>query len=111
MIFLKSKISSVQLNFIVHGIIKFKLTILICEFYLNDLNENHLIIIKFIDFKHFNNKNVNDNSIYSFREIYKIFVIFYKFEFYIKMLIRIDEKEINFDNFRYIIIRDEFREE
>ena len=35
----------------------------ICEFDLNDLSENHLIIIKLIDFEHFNNKNVNDNSI------------------------------------------------
>ena len=28
-----------------------------------------------------------------------------------KMLIRIDEKKINFDNFRYVIICDKFREE
>ena len=91
-------------------IIKFKLTISICEFCLNDLNKNHLIIIKFIDFEHFNNKDVNDNSIYSSREIRKIFVIFYKFEFYTKVLIRIDEKEINFDNFWYMIIRNKFRE-
>ena len=27
------------------------------------------------------------------------------------MLIRVDEKEINFDDFRYMIIRNEFREE
>ena len=27
-----------------------------------------------------------------------------------RVLTRVDEKEINFDNFRYIIIRDEFRE-
>ena len=92
-------------------IIKFKLIISIYKFYLNDLNKNHLIIIKFIDFEYFNNKNVNDNSIYSFREIYKIFVIFYKFESYMRMLTRIDEKEINFDNFRYIIIYNEFHEE
>ena len=60
---LKSKISNVQSNFIVYAIIKFELTISICEFDLNDLNENHLIITKLIDFKYFNNKNVNDNSI------------------------------------------------
>ena len=92
-------------------IIKFKLTILIYEFYLNDLNENHLIIIKLIDFEHFNNKNVNDDSIYSSRGTRKIFVIFYKFEFHMRVLIRVNEKEINFDNFRYIIICDKFREE
>ena len=80
-------------------IIKFELTISICEFDLSDLSENHLIITKFIDFEHFNNKDVNDNSIYSFRETHKIFVIFYKFEFYTRMLIRVDEKKINFDNF------------
>ena len=62
-IFLKLKISSVQLNFIVHVIIKFELIISICEFDLSDLSENHLIIIKFINFEHFNNKNVNDDSI------------------------------------------------
>ena len=28
-----------------------------------------------------------------------------------RILIRINEKKINFDNFRYIIIRNEFREE
>ena len=44
-------------------IIKLELTISIYKFDLNDLSENHLIIIKFIDFKHFNNKDVNDDSI------------------------------------------------
>ena len=62
-ILLKLKISSVQLNFIVHVIIKFKLMISICEFDLNDLSENYLIIIKLIDFEYFNNKDVNDDSI------------------------------------------------
>ena len=71
----------------------------ICEFYLNDLNENHLIITKLIDFEHFNNKDVSDDSIYSSRETYKIFIIFYKFEFYTRMLTRVDEKKINFDDF------------
>ena len=60
---LKLKVSNIQLNFIAHVIIKLQLTMLICEFDLNDLSENHLIIIKLIDFKHFNNKNVNDDSI------------------------------------------------
>ena len=109
-IFLKSEISSVQSDFIVHVIIKFKLMMSICEFYLNDLNENHLIMIKLINFEHFNDKDVNNDSVYSFREIRKVFVIFYKFEFHIKMLIRIDEKEINFDDFRYMIICNEFCE-
>ena len=63
MIFLKLEISSVQLNLIAYVIIKFELIILICEFDLNDSSENHLIIINFIDFEHFNNKNVNNNSI------------------------------------------------
>ena len=62
-ILLKSEILNVQLNFIIHAIIKFELMISICEFDLNDLSENHLIIIKLIDFEHFNNKNVNDDSI------------------------------------------------
>ena len=61
--FLKSEILDIQLNFIAHAIIKFELTISICEFNLNSLNENHLIMIKFIDFEHFNNKDVNDDSI------------------------------------------------
>ena len=62
-IFLKSKVLSIQSNFIAHAIIKFELIISICEFDLNDLNENHLIMIKLIDFEYFNNKDVNDNSI------------------------------------------------
>ena len=61
--FLKLKISNVQLDFIAHVIIKFKLIISIYKFDLSDLSENHLIVIKFIDFEHFNNKNVSDNSI------------------------------------------------
>ena len=61
--FLKSETSNISSNLIVHVIIKFKLTISICEFRLNDLNENHLIIIKFINFDHFNNEDVNENSI------------------------------------------------
>ena len=60
---LKSEISNIQLNLIVHVIIKFELMMSIYEFGLNDLSENHLIIIKFIDFEHFNNKNVNNDSI------------------------------------------------
>ena len=36
---------------------------LIREFRLNDLNENHLIIIKFINFDYLNNKDVNKDSI------------------------------------------------
>ena len=63
MIFLKLKISSIQLNFIVHVIIKFKLTISIREFRLNDLSENHLIIIKLINFDYFNNEGVSGDSI------------------------------------------------
>ena len=35
----------------------------ICEFRLSDLNENHLIIIKLINFEHFDNKDVSDCSI------------------------------------------------
>ena len=62
-ILLKLKISNVQSNLIAYAIIKFELTISICEFDLNNLNENHLIIIKLIDFEHFNNKDVNDDSI------------------------------------------------
>ena len=62
-ILLKSKISNIQLNFIAYLIMKFDLTILIREFRLNDLNENHLIIIKLVNFNHFNNENVNENSI------------------------------------------------
>ena len=62
-ILLKLKISNVQSNFIAHAIIKFELIMFICEFDLNDLSENHLIIIKLIDFEHFNNKDVNDDSI------------------------------------------------
>ena len=60
---LKLKISNIQSNFIAHVIIKFELIISIYKFDLNDLSENHLIIIKFIDFEHFNNKDVNDDSI------------------------------------------------
>ena len=62
-IFLKLKISNIQSNLIVYVIIKFKLIILIREFRLNDLSENHLIIIKFINFDNFNNEDVNKNSI------------------------------------------------
>ena len=80
-------------------IIKFRLTISIREFRLNDLSENHLIIIKFINFDLFNNKDVNEDSIWTSRGAYRIFIIFYKFEFHIRMLIRIDEKKINFDDF------------
>ena len=61
--FLKLKISNIQSDLIAYAIIKFELIISICEFDLNDLNENHLIITKFIDFEHFNDKNVNDDSI------------------------------------------------
>ena len=78
------------------------------EFRLNDLNKNYLIIAKFIDFDHFNNEDVDKNSIQSISETYKIFVIFYKFESYARMLIQIYEKEINFDNFQYVIINNEF---
>ena len=60
---LKSKVSNIQSNLIIHAIIKFELTISIREFDLNDLNENHLIITKLIDFEYFNNENVNDDSI------------------------------------------------
>ena len=61
-IFLKSKISNVQSNLIVHVIIKFKLIMSICEFCLNDLSENHLIIIKFVNFDYLNNEDVNRDS-------------------------------------------------
>ena len=60
---LKLEISNIQSNLIVHVIIKFKLTISIREFRLNDLSENHLIIIKLIDFDYFNNEDVNEDSI------------------------------------------------
>ena len=63
MIFLKLKISSVQSDLIAHAIIKFKLMISICEFRLNDLNEDHLIIIKFINFEYFDNKSVSGCSV------------------------------------------------
>ena len=75
MILLKSKISSIQTNFIVYAIIKFELIMSIREFRLSDLNKSHLIIIKFIDFDHFNNEDVDENSIQSISETRKIFVI------------------------------------
>ena len=62
-ILLKLEVFNVQLNFIVHAIIRFELIMSIYEFDLNDLSENYLIIIKLIDFEHFNNKDVSDNSI------------------------------------------------
>ena len=78
--------------------------------YINDLNENHLIIIKLIDFDYRNNEDVDENSIQLINETRKIFVIFYKLEFYARMLIRICEKKINFDSFRYMIINNKFCE-
>ena len=33
------------------------------EFRLSDLNENYLIITKLIDFNHFNNEDINKDSI------------------------------------------------
>ena len=62
-IFLKLKISNIQLDFIAYIIIRFKLIISIREFRLSDLSENHLIIIKFINFGHFNNEDVSEGSI------------------------------------------------
>ena len=62
-IFLKLKISIIQLNFIVFAIIKFEFTMSIREFRLSDLYESHLIITKFVDFGYFDNENVDEDSI------------------------------------------------
>ena len=64
-----------------------------------------------IDTSYRNYEYLYYSAIYTIDRLYKILEVSRRLESYSKILREVNEEEINFNNFRYIIIRSEFYEE